>query len=72
MDFKKITKKQQEELRQIWLSSVLNLQKGLPISNVYDGLFNHNKKDIMIITRQLGKSYQKNMNIFKKVLGIIV
>jgi hypothetical protein len=65
---KKLTKKQQEELRQIWLNSVLNLQKGLPISDFYDNFFNHSEKNKLTIVKQLAKSYKENMNLFGDVM----
>jgi hypothetical protein len=65
---KKLNKEKKEELRQIWLSSVLDLQKGLSFSDFFDDYFNHNKKDILILVKQLGKTYKTNMFVFGKVL----
>lgn len=65
---KNLNKKEKEELRNIWLSAVLNLQKGEPISNFYDEYFKHNKKDVTTAIKQMSKAYPLNMNLYRIVL----
>lgn len=68
MTDKTLKKKEKDELRKIWLSAVLDLEKGKPISDFYDGFFKQNKKDVTTVVKQLSKAYPLNMNLFGGIL----
>lgn len=67
MTDKQLTPKQFEELRQVWLKSVLDLQRGKSFSDFFDEHFDTKKGDLEILIKALEKNYKKNMIIFNKV-----
>ena len=60
---KDLTQSEFNELRQEWLKPVLDLQRGNPMSEFFDKVFDTRKGELVEIITALTKSYKKNMTL---------
>ena len=60
---KDLTQSEFDELRQEWLKPVLDLQRGFPMSEFFDKVFDTRKGELVEIITALTKSYKKNMTL---------